>query len=366
MPSRVEYFDLLNRIAVLRARLADVQASERPEPSAQEAVARELEDLQNTLTNLLMAETPPADGGLAGLIGFGPGAATSIDDVRISAGVEPFDEGITSERLLAIADLYYIYQHERIGVFRAILKLQELFKAGLVRLSSGNGALALYQYDRRSVLRYSRKERHQSYRRVFGYTDAPPPAGARPNDQFHNLLTGFASQVARFFRDKRISEVVRPESRDLSFGSVAMVRRSGLDLRDNLRHASYGHVNVLTAEVSQLLEAAFRIAGADDVRRLFGADGAWDVIEEVLKQHLGERVVASQRGRLAIAGRELIRWLAQTHILTSGRVEFEGLLLAIGEFAEEWITSSEALGLAARSEAPGAIPLRRRPVAVPA
>jgi hypothetical protein len=361
MPSRVEYFDLLNRIAALRARLADLQAATVPDPSAQEAVARELEDLQNTLTNFLMAETPPPDSGLADLIGVGPGAADELDEVRVSVGVAPYYEEVTSERLLAIADLYYIYQHERIGVFRAILKLQELFKAGQVRLSAGRGALALYQYDRRSALRFSRKERHQAYRRVFGYTDSPPPPGSEPNTTFHGLLTGFISQVARFFRDKRISEVVRPGGRDLTFGSIAMVRRAGLDLRENLRHASYGHVNVLTVEVSQLLESAFRIAGAEDVRRLFGADNAWDVFDEILKRYLGEPVVASQRSRVGIAGRELIRWLAQPHILTSGRVEFEGLLLAIGEYAEEWLTSSEALGLAARKEG-GAVPLRRMPV----
>ena len=61
---------------------------------------------------------------------------------RVSGGIIPYDDTVTSERLLAIADLYYLYQHERMGVFRAVLKMQELFRAGQVRLSSGEGALA--------------------------------------------------------------------------------------------------------------------------------------------------------------------------------------------------------------------------------
>ena len=64
---------------------------------------------------------------------------------------------VTSERLVAVADLYYIFQHEKIGVFRVVRKLKELFHAGAVRLSSGQGAFLLYQFDRRDVLRYTRQ-----------------------------------------------------------------------------------------------------------------------------------------------------------------------------------------------------------------
>ena len=62
-----------------------------------------------------------------------------------------------------MADLYYLYQHERIGVFKVVLKLKELFNAGAVRLSAGEGAFKLYQFDRREVLRYTRLERLGAY-----------------------------------------------------------------------------------------------------------------------------------------------------------------------------------------------------------
>ncbi len=253
---------------------------------------------------------------------------------------------MTSERLLAVGDLYYIYQHEKIGVFRVVLKLQELFKAGTVRLASGDGAYGLYQYDRRQALRHTHRDRLQAYRRVFGYTQAKPPAGAQPNREFHNLLVHFMTQIAQFFRDKRISEVIRPRATDPSFGSIAIVRRAGLDLRNNLKSASYGHVNVLRVEMLQLLDEAFRILGAEDIRKLFGADNAWDVIEEVMKRHLGQpHVNASARNRMAIAGRDVLRWLAQSHILNATRAEFEALLVQIADETEEWLTSAEVLGI---------------------
>src|SRR5205807_4350404 len=155
-------------------------------------------------------------------------------------------------------------------------------RAGAVRLSGGPGAFALYQFDRREVLRYTTRDRLAAYRRVLGYGDSPVPADTRPNNDFHKLFTHFNNQVTLYWRDKRISDVIRERAYDPSFGSIAVVRRSGLDLRNNLKWTSFGHLNVMRVEVMQLLEEAFRILEADDIIRLFGAANAWDVVEEVL------------------------------------------------------------------------------------
>ena len=90
---------------------------------------------------------PPPDKCLASLIGVGPEAAKDFGTTRVPPGVEPYDETITSERIMAVGDMYYLWQHEKIGVFRVVQKLQELFKAGTVRLSAGPGAFALYQFE---------------------------------------------------------------------------------------------------------------------------------------------------------------------------------------------------------------------------
>jgi hypothetical protein len=370
MTTKEGYHNLYDRIAALKERVVDRLAPELIQnPQLADALVRHIDDLLAAVVEAEAKEPTPRDIGLAQLVGIGPDAAEDLGETYLPMGVEAYDETVTSERIQAVGDLYYIYQHEKVGIFRAVLKLQELFRAGTVRLSSGAGAYGLYQYDRRQVLRFTRRERMQAYHRAFGYTKTTPPTGAKPNRDFHTLFVHFMTQVAQFYRDKRISEVIRPRATDPSFGSIAVVRRAGLDLRNNLKSASYGHINVLRVEVLQLLNEAFHILGADDVKKLFGADNAWDVIEEVMKRHLGQPYIhGSQRSRMAMAGRDVIRWLAQIHILNATRAEFEALLTEIADEAEEWLTSTESLGITGprrpvgvrRSRNRRAVPVRTR------
>jgi hypothetical protein len=344
--------ELLDRIAALQQAMASQLAGDIAlQPAIGEGIVKLLDDLLNSVIEADKKAIPPPDLGLGQLVGIGPDATDDLGKTRVPLGVEPYDETVTSERLIAVGDLYYIYQHEKIGVFKVVQKLQELFSGGAIRLSSGPGAFALYQFDRREVLRYTRRDRWVAYRRVLGYGSAAVPPGSRPNTDFHHLFTHFANQVALFWRDKRISDVMRERAYDPSFGSIAIVRRAGLDLRNNLKHTSYGNLNVLRAEVMQLLDEAFRILNADDIRRQFGADTAWDVIEEVLVRHFNERLETSPRQRMGVAGREILQWMAQPHMLQTQRAPFEALLLSISEYAEEWLTSAQALGLANRRSA---------------
>jgi hypothetical protein len=107
------------------------------------------------------------------------------------------------------------------------------------------------------------------------------------------------------------------------------------------------------------LEEAFKILDAPDVRRLFGADNAWDVIEEVLVRYYQERLTTSPRQRMGVTGREVLRWLAQPHILNTTRAQFETLLLEIAENSEEWLTSAQAMQLADRSSTNRVLPWTR-------
>jgi hypothetical protein len=352
MTTEGRYQEFLDRLAGLQGVAVDRMSSLLVQnPALAEELNKQIDALVEAFGAADAAAPPPPDKGLAQLIGVGPDAAAALRETRLPYGVRVYDETVTSERIVAVADLYYIRQHEQIGVFRVVQRLQGLFKAGTVRLSAGAGAYSLYQFDRREVLRYTRRDRLAAYRRALGYGSAPLPRGARANTDFHGLLTHFVNQVALYWRDKRISDVVRERAFDPSFGSIAVVRRAGLDLRNNLKFTSYGHLNVLRVEVMQLLDEAFRILGADDIKRLFGADNAWDVVEEVLVRYFNERLVTSPRQRMAVAGREILRWLAQPHILEATRAEFEGLLADIAEPAEEWLTSAKSLGVARRGAA---------------
>lgn len=341
---------LYDRIAALRGQVTDrLGADLISNPQLADALTKQIDDMMKSVVDADAKAPLPADKGLGALIGIGPEAAGEIGATRIPPGIEAYDETITSERILAVGDMYYLWQHEKIGVFRVVKKLQELFKSGQVRLSGGPGAFALYQFDRREVLRYTKNDRLAAYKRIFGYGSGTAPVGARPNTDFQKLFSHFVHQVTLFWRDKRISDVIRERAYDPSFGSIAIVRRAGLDLRNNLKWLSFGHLNVLRVEVMQLLEEAFKILNAPDVKRLYGADNAWDVVEEVLIRYHKERLVTSPRQRMGVTGREVLRWLGQPHILQSTRAQFETLLLEIAEQSEEWLTSAQAMGLAKRT-----------------
>jgi hypothetical protein len=355
-----DYQGLYDRIAALREQVTNnLSADLVANPQLADALTKQIDDLLASVITADGTTPPPADKGLSALAGVGPSASGDLGDTRIPPGVVAYDDTITSERIIAVGDMYYLWQHEKIGVFRVVQKLQELFRAGTVRLSGGQGAFGLYQFDRRQVLRYTHRDRIAAYRRVFGYGGGPVPAGARPNTDFHALFTHFIQQVTLFWRDKRISDVIRERAYDPSFGSIAIVRRAGLDLRNNLKWLSFGDVNVLRVEVMQLLEEAFKILDAPDVKRLFGADNAWDVVEEVLIRYFKERLVTSPRQRMGVTGREVLRWLAQPHILNTTRSQFETLLLEIAENAEEWLTSAQAMQLASRTAGNRVLPWTR-------
>ncbi|MGD0891601.1 MAG: hypothetical protein ABR923_08710 [Terracidiphilus sp.] len=348
---------LYDRIAALREQVADRLGSDLiSNPQLADALTKQIDDMLKSVVESDAKTAPPPDNGLGALIGIGPEAASEIGATRVPPGIEAYDETITSERIIAVGDMYYLWQHEKIGVFRVVQKLQQLFKAGTVRLSGGPGAFALYQFDRREVLRYTNNDRLAAYKRIFGYGSASAPAGARPNTEFQKLFSHFVHQVTLFWRDKRISDVIRERAYDPSFGSVAIVRRAGLDLRNNMKWLSFGHLNVLRVEVMQLLEESFKILNAPDVKRLFGADSAWDVVEEVLVRYFNERLVTSPRQRMGVTGREVLRWLAQPHILQSTRAQFETLLLEIADQSEEWLTSAQAMGLAKRTASTRVLP----------
>ena len=351
------YQERLDRIAALRQQVAgSLSGSLVSNPALAEQLNEQIDALADAAESADELVPPPPDLGLGQLVGVGPDAAQELGDAMMSHGVKPYDDNVNSERIVAVGDLYYIYQHERIGVFRAVQKLKQLFEAGAVRLSGGQGAYRLYQFDRRDVLRYTASDRVAAYRRVLGYGRGLGAGRSRPNTDFHMLFSHFANQVTLFWRDKRISDVIRERANDPSFGSIAVVRRSGLDLRNNLKFTSFGHLSVLRVEVMQVLQECFRILDSEDVKKLFGADNAWDVVDEILIRYFDERLQSSPRQRMAVTGRDLLRWLSTPYILQTDRGQFEALLMDVAEPAEEWLTSAQAMSLARRTGSDRVLP----------
>ena len=365
MATQKDYQDLLDRIGKLREVVAaQLSPQLANNPQLAEIVSNQIDQMLESVVATEASTPPPPDFGLTNLIGIGPQPATSPTDAYVTFEVNRYDDVVSSERANAVADLYYIYQHEHVGVFRAVDTLRELFVTGKVKLSAGPGALGLYRLAAKDALRYSKKARFTAYSRVFGYA-AGATGTARVNRDFHPLFVKFIRETARYWEGKRLANVIQQAQGADTIGSLAFVRRAALDCAYNVNVSSFGNVNVLRVESMQLLDEGFRILDAPDVKNLFGSQSAWDVAEEVLHRYHNENPNTSARQRLATAGRDILRWLAQAQTLKMARAEFEARLIEISDACDEWLTSAESLGVVGSARRGGRV-LAYQPRAVAA
>ena len=133
-------------------------------------------------------------------------------------------------QLHAAAELYFIYQHERMKVFQVVGVLLRLFHNGQMRVQRGPGARALYLVERHHPLRYKARDRMLAYRRVFNYGNLQAPRGAVVNENFQRQFVAFNASLAQYFRDLLIGEVIRGSKvlDQRPFGSQATIQRLGL------------------------------------------------------------------------------------------------------------------------------------------
>ena len=228
--------------------------------------------------------------------------------------------------------------------------------AATARTGSTSSTGATYCATRRS-------DRLAAYRRVLGYGRG---ARRRAEPAEHRL-----PHAVRALRQPGDAVLARQADQrrdpraglDPSFGSIAVVRRAGLDLRNNLKFTSFGHLNVLRVEVMQVLDECFRILGLrrrqEPVRRRQRLGRGGRGPDPLLRRAAAEPPAAAdgghRPGRPALAGRP--------HIMETTRGEFEALLMDIAEPAEEWLhdRAGDEPG-AAHRQRPGAAVGATRPV----
>ena len=116
MATEKDYQSLFDRIAALREQVTSKLAADLiTNPQLADVITKQIDDLLANVESSDAKIPPPPDKGLAALAGVGPQAATEFGTTRIPQGVEPYDETITSERIMAVGDMYYLWQHEKIG-----------------------------------------------------------------------------------------------------------------------------------------------------------------------------------------------------------------------------------------------------------
>ncbi len=305
--------------------------------------------------------------GFLDLIGFGGKGPVEFENLPYPYIQPDFDDSVVPSQLHAAAELYYIYQHERMKVFQVVDVLRRLFVLGKMRIQRGPGARGLYLLEKWKPLRYSLRDRMIAYRRAFNYGTAPVPAGAVVNLNFHRQLVGFMVALAQYFRDLMIGEVIRggPLIEQRPFGSIGTVQRIGLDLRYALDRATYGNIFALTVETGHYLKSVLQLLDAPDIKKAFDANTKWDVVEIVSNRYLGGIAEPSQRAKMAESGRRVLQFIADNDFKTAiDPILFQSTIRPMGPHAEAWLAAYRMTpeGRAFR----GVTPTLRRVLGLPA
>lgn len=211
-----------------------------------------------------------------------------------------------------------------------------------MRIQRGPGARGLYVLEKWKPLRYSLRDRMVAYRRVFNYGNAPAPAGAVVNQNFHRQLVTFMTALAQYFRDLTVGEVIRgsQDIADRPYGNIASVQRLGTDLRYALDRTSYGNILALTHEVGHYLGQVLELMDAPDIKKSFDANTKWDVLEMVSNRHLGGAAELSQRAKMAESGRRILQWVADSDFDTAvDPLAYRSEARPFGPHAEAWIAA---------------------------
>ena len=110
-------------------------------PADRMAFEAEFEERYDQLLDSSASEVPTS---FADLVGFGPGPLKAFDALEVPLLRNDFDKSVIPPQLHASAELYYIYQMERMKIFAVVGVLRRLFQNGQIRIQRGPGARGLY------------------------------------------------------------------------------------------------------------------------------------------------------------------------------------------------------------------------------
>ncbi|MGC4093193.1 MAG: hypothetical protein QM756_35960 [Polyangiaceae bacterium] len=310
-------------------------------PPAQRQVFEQ--QFESRFEDLLKRSSDKPDGeGFLDLIGFGTSGPVEFEKLNYPHQTPDFDESVVPSQLHAAAELYYVYQMERMKIFQVVDVLLRLFRLGKMRIQRGPGARGLYLLEKWQPLRYTQRQRMLAYRRAFNYGNAQVPAGAVVNRNFHRQLTGFMVALGQYFRDLLIGEVIRGGQliNQRPFGSIGTIQRIGLDLRYALDRSTYGNIFALTMETGHYLKTVLKLLDTPDIKKSFDANTKWDVIEQVSNRYLGGVSEPSQRAKMAESGRRILQFVADNDFRTAiDPILFQSTVRPMGSHAEAWVAA---------------------------
>jgi hypothetical protein len=191
---------------------------------------------------------------------------------------------------------------EEARVFEVVDRLAAMFSTGLLPLSSGPAASALYGFWKSHTTHLTSAQRHTVYARAFGFPGGEP--GVLLNREFDELWLRFLGTLGMYCAEL---QALPASSRSVSGEEV---RRSGLALAANLSRHGTGLTAFAAADLKQDLAHILEILADAEVQKAFGVADEWQLVE-CLAADASARRPNIQRSRIrAENGPIIIRWLA--------------------------------------------------------
>src|SRR5262245_23471758 len=106
------------------------------------------QQFEQRFDQLLQGAAGNGSDGFLDLIGFGGHGTPTFGELSYPFLKPDFDEAVIPSQLHAAAELYYIYQHERMRIFEVVNVLRRLFQLGRIRIQRGPGARGLYLLEK--------------------------------------------------------------------------------------------------------------------------------------------------------------------------------------------------------------------------
>lgn len=211
---------------------------------------------------------------------------------------------IIPDNVQATKGIYFSAMLEEMKLHAVMQKVVEHYLNGVLPLSRGPAAKAIYKWIRNEPQRFTEYERRSFYERVLGFAVGGANGVGSPNREFQDLWLRFLSSISMMSREENanIAKHVQAEQ----------VHKAGRDLAVNLSLHGYGVAYDAALEMKEIIEETLSMLSDAEVLRAYGVNDMWQLCDRVSEQYLGGSVNGVRYRTMAQSGAAIINWLA-TH-----------------------------------------------------
>jgi hypothetical protein len=210
---------------------------------------------------------------------------------------------IVADNIRAAQVIYSAAMLEELKVFQVVDRLTQLFQLGLLTVNRRSTGSNLYKYFKEASLRLSESDRRNVYARTIGVPGGSD--GVVVNREFNDLWLRFIARVAALNRQGEIKrDTVIAEANDLA------LRRAARELAENLSIHSAGIARYAAVDLQKQIGFATKLLSDPEITSAYGARDMWQVVDQIATIDLGGSANNHRYRTMAIAGANIISWLA--------------------------------------------------------